>query len=164
MGTPNKYHLINIGSGSLFPECQADYCKPDLYEFDSYVDIIPGDFIRIIDNHYFMGMAKVVRRVVSDQYPSVSLYCERVDPRCDYVLTKQYEVELIKAVIEKVKTGEFKESEEPDNDVVYNIIETLTNGKTSVDYWNVRNRTYEILSDLLHFDYHRPSRLEFEDF
>ena len=164
MGTPNKYHLINIGSGSLFTECQADFYKPDLYEFESYVDIVPGDFIRIIDNHYFMGMAKVVRRVLSDQYPSVSLYCERVDPRCDYVFTKQYEVELIKAVIEKVKTGEFKEGEEPDYDVVNNIIETLTNGKTSVDYWNVRNRTYEILSDLLHFDYHRPSRLEFEDF
>ena len=101
MGTPNKYHLINIGSGSLFPECQADFFKPNLYEFDSYVDIIPGDFIRIIDNHYFMGMAKVVRRVLSDQCPSVSLYCERVDPRSDYVFTKQYEVELIKAVIEK---------------------------------------------------------------
>lgn len=164
MDTPNKYQLINVGKGSLFPECQADFYKPNLYEFETFYDVQPGDYIRITDNHYFMGMAKVVRRVFSDQYPSATLYCERVDPRCDYVFTKQYEVDLIKVVIKKVKAGKFKEGVEPDNDVVHNIIETLTNGKTSVDYWNVRNRTDEILSDLLHFDYHRPSRLEFEDF
>lgn len=164
MDTQNKYHLVNVGEGSLFPECQADFYKPNLYEFTTFYDVQPGDYIRIIDSHYFMGMAKVVRRVFSDQCPSATLYCERVDPRCDYVFTKQYEVDLIKAVIKEVKAGKFKEGEEPDYDDVYKIIEALTSNRTSVDYWNVRNRTYEILSDLLHFDYHRPGRLEFEDF
>ncbi len=164
MDTPNKYHLINVGKGSLFPECQADFYKPDLYEFTTFHDVQPGDYIRIIDNHYFMGMAKVVGRIFSDQWPSATLLCERVDPTCDYVFTKQYEADLIKEVINAVKKCKFKEGEKPNQDDVYEIVKKLTSNRTTVDYWNVNNRTHEILSELLHFDYHRPGRLEFEDY
>lgn len=153
------YYLVSSNGEKLFPNCiEDDIGYFSRYEYESIVELFPGDCIRVTDDNFGMGMAKIVGKIYNASYHSVYLICENMDPMIDYIYTPGYE----KAVSEFVdrSTRTFKHGERPSSEAVGDIIEVLTKGRTTIDHWNVLQRTNEILEKKLEYNKNNSIKTE----
>lgn len=143
-----KYKLVSVNGEKLFPNCVEDYMGYfSRYEYESLVELFSGDYIRVTDDNYGIGMAKVVRRVYSSNYHTMYLVCENMDPTDDYIYTIDYEIAVNEFVDHNKQL--FKYGELPSADTIGSLVDKLTTGKTMVDHWNVLQRTHELLEKKL---------------
>ena len=144
------YKLISANGEKLFPSCVEDYAGYfNRYEYESLVELFPGDYIRVTDDNYGMGMAKVVKRVYDSNYHTMYLICENMDPMNDYIYTTDYEDAVNRFVDNNIQS--FKHGEVPSADVLGNLIDILTTGRTMIGHWNILQRTHEILKKRLNY-------------
>ena len=145
------YNLVSANEEKLFPNCVEDYAGYfSRYSYDSVAELFPGDYIRVTDDNYNIGMAKVIKRISSGYYNGqITLVCENVDPEDDYVFSVNYEEDVkqyIKNHRKSVTIGEM-----PDSDFIGVLMDSLTMGKTTVDHVIVIQRTHKILAKILKY-------------
>lgn len=165
------YKLLSYDGRAIYPADCHDMMMSDdtLHEFRCNHDILVGDYIRVIDETYHMGMAKVVKRVFSANDKTMFLYCVNVDEQDDYLYTFQYERDCKDWFDYNKKDIEAKMERCKDNlemcahTIVVDLVKQVNVEKrTSVDYWNILSRTKEIVYPLFGLEYQRPSRYSFD--
>lgn len=145
-----EYTLISSNGEKLFPDCVEDYMGYfNRHTYESLIELFPGDYIRVTDNNYGMGMAKIVKRVYDKSSHTMYLICENMNPMDDYIYTEAYET----AVNEFVDCNKqlFNHGEHPSGDVLGKTVDILTAGRTTISHWNILQRTLEILKKKLEY-------------
>ena len=123
----------------------------DPYTFTSDQEIHPGDVIRAYDDHYNMGAVTVVSRVYDANLHTFYLYCEPVEYLFDdYIFTDEYKKDIAEWI--KNYKSKFVEGKEPNGSDVLNMIDVLTNHRTSINRQKVWNHTDKILSEMLGYE------------
>ena len=165
------YKLLSYDGKPIYPaDCHDQMLSDDgLHEFHCNHDILVGDYIRVIDETYHMGMAKVVKRVFGLNGKVMYLYCVNADEKDDYLFSFMYDNDCKvwlndhRKEVETIMQEAKEKPSEGAHKIVIKMIETGNIEKlTSVDYWNIISHTKSIVYPLLGLEYHRPARSEFE--
>jgi hypothetical protein len=144
-----SYKLVTKDGTWLFPEecyrhVQDDRC---LDEFQSPVNIMVGDLIRVVSDSWDVGVAVVKQRVYNASYHCIYLVCERVTEDPDYIYTDAFKDRML-SLFDKIKAGIENRADEPKyylKDDREKLQETISNVSKSLR--DVTTVSYPILRD-----------------
>lgn len=140
-----------------------------IYSFKSNQDIQVGDFIRVYDDTYHMGVTRVIKRVYDWNSHAMFLFCVKDDEKNDFIFSGIYanlcsnHLSAHKDEVNKIMEENKSNPRVALNLIARQMVEKYAERRSCLDWWNKENHTKLILSDMLGIEYHRPERWEFDD-